>query len=268
MAERTGIEWCDHTFNIVWGCTKVSPGCANCYADAVAERFGFSVWGPKAPRRTLGFSYWHQPVRWNRAAAQAGERRRVFCSSMADVFEDHPTIAAERAKLWPLIRATPHLDWLLLTKRPENIRRALPADWGDGYQNVWLGTSVESAEYQHRIERLLSVPAVLHFLSCEPLLGPLSATWPRQGRSYAGGRTRIRWVIAGGESGPRARPCNPDWLRALRDDCATSGIPFLLKQLGGHPDKRDHEAAVLDGVRHLAWPRPSAAVAQEGSNAR
>lgn len=267
MAKHTRIEWCDHTFNIAWGCVKVSPGCTNCYAKTVAERFGFAVWGPNAPRRRMGFSYWHQPVRWNREAARDGVRRRVFCSSMADVFEDHPTIVKERAKLWPLIKATPHLDWLVLTKRPEAITRAaLPDDWGHGYPNVWLGTSVESAAYEVRVELLLQVPAVLHFLSCEPLLGPLSPTWPSEGYAWTGRRQRLRWVIVGGESGPRARPCNPEWLRALRDDCATRGIPFLLKQLGGHPDKRGHEAALLDGVRHLAWPRPSATESLEGSD--
>jgi protein gp37 len=281
----TAIEWADHTFNIAEGCMKVSPGCAHCYAETRAKRFAHKVWGPAAttPRNTRTAAYWREPLQWNALAAEQRGRARVFCSSLADVFEDHPTIDQERAKLWPLIRATPHLDWLLLTKRPERIFACLPEDWGQGYANVWLGTSVESQEYDARIVALLQVPAVLHFLSLEPLLGPVSLRGPwrdlldgwdteegccRRGGEYCGDHgctgsepqqvpTRaIGWVIVGGESGPHARPMDEAWVRALRDECAATNTPFLLKQLGGHPDKRGHEKALLDGVRHLAWPEP------------
>lgn len=256
MSANTAIEWCDHTFNIAWGCAKVSPGCAHCYADGVATRWGHAVFGPAktTPRRTFGAKHWNDPVRWNRAALLAGRRARVFCSSMCDVFEDNETIDAERAKLWPLIRATQHLDWLLLTKRPERIVEALPPDWGYGYPNVWLGTSVESAAYEHRVRELLRAPAMLHFVSAEPLLGPISRAIFAESYGVDGRRYRIGWVIGGGESGIGAQPSALEWFRDLRDYCAALGVPFFLKQLGGHPDKRGGERAVLDGVRHVAWP--------------
>jgi protein gp37 len=283
MSSRTGIEWTRHTFNPVWGCMKVSPGCANCYAETWAERFGHKVWGPAGTteRRTFGAAHWREPVRWNRQAALEGERRRVFCGSMCDIFEDHPVVDAEREKLWPLIRATPWLDWLLLTKRPERLATCLPADWGHGYDNVWLGTSVENQKAAlERIPALLAVDAACHFLSCEPLLGPVElrgawhdwlAGWTTEPQHSPwcdphGGchstcpeplqvqTNAVRWVIAGGESGAEARPCDEAWLRTLRDDCFAVGAAFFLKQLGGHPDKRGHEAAVLDGHRFTDVP--------------
>lgn len=255
MSRKTGIEWCDHTFNIAWGCMKVSPGCAHCYAETLSSRFGHDVWGPAAQttRRTFGAKHWAEPLAWNEAARASGTRARVFCSSMCDVFEDHPIIDAERAKLWPLIRATPHLDWLLLTKRPERIHDALPADWCDdgyGYPNVWIGTSIESQEYANRVWPLVDLVARVKFLSFEPLLGPVILP-TRLGESPWWG---INWAIVGGESGPGARPMELDWARRLRDDCASHGVAFFLKQLGGFPDKRGHDAAVLDGARHVAWP--------------
>jgi protein gp37 len=136
MGKDTKIEWAKHTFNIVWGCTKVSEACASCYAEALAKRFGHSVWGADKERRKLGEAYWKQPLKWNAAAGAAGVRERVFCSSMADVFEDHPTVAEERQKLWPLIESTPNLNWLLLTKRPENMLKFTPwsARWPS---NIW-----------------------------------------------------------------------------------------------------------------------------------
>jgi protein gp37 len=247
MSELTGIEWTDHTFNIAWGCMKVSPGCAHCYADTLSHRYGFDVWGPAATteRRTFGAKHWNEPLRWNKAAEKAGEARRVFCCSMCDVFEDHPTVDAERAKLWPLIRATPWLDWQLLTKRPERIAANLPGDWGNGYENVWLGTSIESMDYIARADQLARVPATVRFLSCEPLLGPLDIIDVLD---------RINWVIVGGESGPGARPMHELWAGDLQTQCWLSGVPFFLKQLGGFPDKRGHDAAVLDGKRYVEMP--------------
>jgi protein gp37 len=144
MPQDTGISWTNHTFNIVWGCTKVSQGCKHCYAEPIAAKQGFDVWGLGKDRRTFGEAYWKKPLAWNRAAEKAGVPARVFCSSMCDVFEDHPTTIAELEKLWPLIRQTPWLQWQLLTKRPERIAQSLPADWGQGYSNVWLGTSIEN----------------------------------------------------------------------------------------------------------------------------
>lgn len=253
MSQRTGIEWCHHTFNLAWGCQKVSPGCAHCYAETLARRFGHRVWGPPAttPRRTFGPRHWDAPLAWDVAAKADGERRRVFCSSMADVFEDHPTIAAERAKLWPLIRRTPWLDWLLLTKRPERIAATLPPDWGRGYPNAWLGTSIESQEVIGRLDALLRIPATVRFLSCEPLLGPLNLVGRIADLAHYGD---LHWVIVGGESGPGARPMPIGWARDLQLQCADFGVAFFLKQLGGHPDKRGGDAARLDGRLHRALP--------------
>lgn len=252
MSAKTAIEWTDHTFNIAWGCMKVSPGCQHCYADTLSRRYGHNVWGPAATtaRRTFGDKHWNEPLRWNAAAEREGVRKRVFSSSMCDVFEAHPTIDAERAKLWPLIRATPWLDWQLLTKRPERIAECLPDDWGSGYANAWLGTSIESPEYLERIAILGEVPAVVHFVSAEPLLGPLSL------RSYLEliGVDEAWWVVAGGESGPYCRPMELEWARTLRDECWEIDVPFFLKQLGGHPNKRGHHEAVLDGVRYVEMP--------------
>lgn len=251
MSANTPIEWTDHTFNIAWGCEKVSPGCAHCYADTLSTRFGQSVWGKDKPRRTFGEKHWAEPLKWSRAAEKAGVVTRVFCSSMCDVFEDHPTIDAEREKLWPLIRETPWLDWQLLTKRPERILPNLPSDWGEGYGNVWLGTSVESHRYLLRAEMLAFVPARTRFISAEPLLRPLDLT-------ILLSHKRIDWIIVGGESGPKCRPMQPAWAKALRDQCATANVAFFLKQLGGHPDKRGHDKAVLDGKRYTEMPERAA----------
>ena len=160
---QTTIEWTarrlpggmlipGYTFNIVWGCHKVSEGCRGCYALTFSKRLGLDLWGPGAPRRTFGPDYWRRPLAWNRDAARMGQRRNVFCSSMADVFEDHPTLDQERQKLWPLIAATPWLNWLLLTKRPQLVRSLVP--WGESWPDtVWIGTSVET---QARASSLVS----------------------------------------------------------------------------------------------------------------
>jgi protein gp37 len=142
MGKNSKIEWCHHTFNTWWGCEKVSPACKNCYADGFAKRVGWHVWGENAPRRFFGDGHWRQPLLWNEEARKAGERARVFCASMADVFEERPDLDASRERLWELISKTPFLDWLLLTKRPHAVDRAVPwtTNWPD---NVWLGTTVE-----------------------------------------------------------------------------------------------------------------------------
>ncbi|HET8771891.1 MAG TPA: DUF5131 family protein, partial [Gemmatimonadaceae bacterium] len=244
-----GIEWCDHTFNIAWGCMKVSPGCAHCYADTLSSRYGFDVWGPASTtgRRTFGEKYWSQPLRWDRLAERRGRRERVFCGSMMDVFEGLREQRPHLARLFELIRQTPHLDWLLLTKRPERIADRLPTGWymDGGWPNVWLGTSVESDEYRDRLADLLKIPARVRFLSAEPLLAPLTLG------EYA---DDLDWCIVGGESGPSARPMALEWADSLRRECEAARVAFFLKQLGGHPNKRGHEDAVLDGVRYLYWP--------------
>lgn len=258
MGENSNIEWTHHTLNAWIGCTKVGPGCDNCYAaawDARGLQGQETRWGAHATRTRTATANWRKPLAWDSAAAKAGERHRVFCSSLADVFDNHPSILPEwRADLWALIRVTPNLDWMLLTKRPGNIAKMLPPDWGDGYPNVWLGCTVVNQEEADRdVPKLLAVPAAVRFLSMEPLLGPVDLTgWfygpdtscgpcPKDEDCECGWQMRrdlpddiapgqIDLVIVGGESGPRARPMNPDWARSLRDQCVAAGVPFFFKQ--------------------------------------
>jgi len=223
MAKNSRIEWTDHTFNPWWGCTKVSPGCTHCYAETWANRVGLSVWGHRAERRLLSDQHWREPLRWDREAARNGRRRRVFCASMADVFEYRAELNPLRARLWDLIARTPNLDWLLLTKRPHLVSRMVP--WGKEWpRNVWLGTTAENQKWaQKRLPHLIEHPAVIRFVSCEPLLGPIDLEqW----------LPSIDWVIAGGESGPGARPMNPAWAKSLRDQCVNMGVAFHFKQWG------------------------------------
>lgn len=221
MAENSGIEWTHHTFNPWIGCQKVSPACDACYAEAWDKRFGGERWGPKAARTRTSNANWNKPLQWNRKAEAEGVRYRVFCASLADVFDNHRSIQPEwRADLWSLIRSTPHLDWLLLTKRPQNIARFLPDDWGGGYPNVWLGTTVENQdEAERRVPILAATRARIRFLSCEPLLGYVSLRNIKASpRARTPASVQIDWVIAGGESGSRHRPTDPSWFRRLRDD--------------------------------------------------
>ena len=219
------IEWTDHTFNPWWGCTRVSAACDNCYADSWANRLGYDNWGHRNPRRFLSEQYWKQPYAWDQNASELRVRKRVFCASMADVFEWRRGLKPWREKLWQLIDDTPNLDWLLLTKRPHLVNRLSP--WGDKWpENVWLGTTVETQKWaDRRIPQLIKNPARLHFLSCEPLLGSVDID------SWLSSKS-IQWVIAGGESGPNARPSDPRWLCELRDACIASDTPFHFKQWG------------------------------------
>ena len=233
------IEWTDYTFNPWSGCAKVSAGCAHCYAAALPPhmRRG-AVWGPDAERVPASEEYWKAPLRWAKAAAKDGVRKRVFCASTADVFEDRSVLDPLRARLWELIRATPELDWLLLTKRPARM-----ASWARQHgwpENAWAGASVEDqTAADERVPYLLKVPARVRFLSCEPLLGPVDLEpWLDQGYESNGpagwmqGPSPIHWIIVGGESGRHPRPMSPTWARSLRDQCAAAGVPFLLKQFG------------------------------------
>ena len=314
MGADTKIEWCDHTFNPWYGCTKVSPGCEHCYAEGWAKRSGLVRWGPFANRRRSREENWRKVIRWNADAALCriigGEiwlgkpgadrviaypfdgvksditrqgqfpldgwesatrwRPRVFCASLADWLDDAVPIEWLR-DLLNLIRLTPNLDWLLLSKRPQNWKRRIneafiykylhgtgPSDpvfltslmadeWQDGNPpaNVWIGTTVEDQKRaDERIPLLLSIPARVRFLSCEPLLESvdlgLIGTCPREWcKGYSPVGSHIHWVIAGGESGPKSRPMHPDWARSLRDQCQASGVPFLFKQWGESVPDRD-----------------------------
>lgn len=228
MGKNSHIEWTHHTFNPWWGCAKVSPACENCYAEAWAKRVGNKVWGTKAPRRFFGDDHWREPLKWNAEAERLGVRYRVFCASMADVFENRADLNDARTRLWELIDATPNLDWLLLTKRPEHVAKL--AKWGNSWpDNVWLGTTVENQEWaDKRMPHLLAVPAKTRFLSCEPLLGSIDLS------AYVtkGQKPQIHWIITGGESGPHSRPMNPEWVRGLRDFCRKTKIAFHFKQWG------------------------------------
>ena len=222
MGKASKIEWTDHTFNPWWGCTKVSAACKYCYAESLSNRFGQQIWGKRSPRRFFGDKHWREPILWNKNALEKGKRSRVFCASMADVFELRPDLDSQRERLWALIEETPGLDWLLLTKRPANIGRMAP--WTDCWpKNVWLGITVESDKWYPRIERLLRYPAHVKFLSCEPLLSNLDLS------DYL---SEIDWVIAGGESGVSARPTDPRWVRSLRDQCKVAKVAFHFKQWG------------------------------------
>lgn len=322
MAENTAIEWATHTFNPWRGCTKISPGCANCYAETLSHRNPgtLGVWGPKGTRVVAAESAWREPQKWDKAAAKAGERHRVFCASLADVFEDwrgrmsdshfdtlfsiggkwtsnalpdeQPvTMDDVRRRLFALIDATPNLDWLLLTKRPENALRMMVAaglyavenpNLPCPQRNLWLGTSVENQDAaDERIPHLLRVPAAVRFLSVEPLLGPVDLSrWlepiecdscgpdftpipidvtrtfhdgrteemcemfceecclsdPEASSTVGGTDSKIDWVIVGGESGPNARPCRVEWIRAIVQQCRAAGVPCFVKQLGSNPE--------------------------------
>jgi protein gp37 len=224
MAKNSKIEWTNHTFNPWWGCVKVSPACKHCYAEAWSKRVGQNVWGPKSDRRFFGDKHWSEPLKWNVEAAIGGERRRVFCASMADIFEDRAGLDEWRVRLWGLIEATPNLDWLLLTKRPERIAEAVP--WATEWpSNVWIGTTVEDQEWaEERLHYLASLPAAVRFISAEPPLGPLDL------RPWLG--STLDWVIAGGESGPKARPSSPAWFRDVMNQCMEADVAFHFKQWG------------------------------------
>lgn len=235
--QKSRIEWTDHTFNPWWGCTKVSAGCDNCYAEAFDHRLGGNHWGPRAGFRYMSVSYWRQPLRWAKRGAA-----RVFCASMADVF-DKRAPETERARLWALVRETPELEWLLLTKRPQNTHRYLPSDWP--LPNVRLGVTAENQrEAERRLPVVLDIAHELApFVSAEPLLEHIDLS------AYL---RDIGWVIAGGESGARSRPVEADWLRSLRNQCVSAGVPFFFKQWGGRTPKAGGH--LLDGEPWRQFP--------------
>jgi protein gp37 len=264
---ETKIEWAHYTFNPWWGCTKISDGCKNCYAEKLSNRFGGGHWGDHGDRKFFGDDHWKKPLKWQRKAQREGRRLRVFCASMGDIFERHPqpTVAnlqdESRMRLWRLIAATPDLDWLLLTKRPENIQSMMPASW-QGLQcpkNVWLGVTAENQEeVDRRVPSLLLSAdwAPVRFVSYEPALGPVGLGRLLRFANLSENdctATGIDWVIAGAESGPRARPMDESWVRSVRDECAAADVPFFYKQkLQG---RRKVSLPQLDGVCHAAVPR-------------
>lgn len=259
MGERTGISWCHHTFNAWEGCQRVSPACENCYAEALNSwlRKGEN-WGPGSPRRFFGDAHWAQLRRWHKAAVAAGERRRVFVNSISDIGEDRPDLHAPRARLWTEIENTPGLDYLLLTKRIENLRSCLP--WGPGeepWPNVWIGVTAENQEWaDDRIPELQRTRAAVRFVSYEPALGPID--WA----PFLSTQPNIHWIIFGDESGRHRRDAELDWARATRDACAEHGVSFHFKQWCGEPvdgikgerTRGKVHLPVLDGRRHAEFP--------------
>lgn len=269
MGENSKIEWTDHTFNPWIGCQKVSPGCQHCYAEQLMDkRYGRVQWGPTGTRVRTSDANWRKPAQWDRQAAADGVRRKVFCASLADVFEDRSELIEWRAELFAIIERTPNLDWLLLTKRPENVMEMLPTKWRNQIpDNIWLGTSVENQEQaDKRIPHLLKVPARIRFLSMEPLLGPvdlclvedvdgfeqaydvLRGVVSLNGQAHSP-ISSIRWVIVGGESGPHARPMHPDWVRSIVGQCQSADVPFFFKQWGEwYPDRRGIYAGARSAI--------------------
>ena len=267
MGEKTKIQWCDHTFNPWRGCTKISTGCDNCYAEQLARRNPavLGEWGPTGNRPVAAASTWQAVDGWNRKAHNEGRRRRIFVGSMMDVFEDREDLYAARRELWRTILECQYLDFLLLTKRPENLAKCWPTygelggiatsiDQHVRFSNVWLGTSIEDQRSaESRVPALMAAGPVARvlFLSYEPAIdgvdleglrvGDGSTVNALDGTMLQGNNTmipfgrKINWVIAGGESGPRARPCNVDWVRAIARQCKTASIACFIKQLGSRP---------------------------------
>lgn len=281
MADLTKIEWCDATLNLWWGCTKVSDGCKFCYAEHLADqRYHKGNWGPTGTRTEV--KSWRSTLAKISKRAKAENRRlKVFCQSMSDTFEGPETMGGVDSENWKLVQWLrtclmveihnhPELDFLLLTKRPENALKFFQEDCPPGgasipeiCPNLWLGTSVENqATADERIPHLLQIPAAVRFLSCEPLLGPVDLKHinicgagfhfqlncldgSSDGAHYRPPYPTVSWVIAGGESGPSARPMHPDWARSLRDQCVAAEVPFFFKQWG--------EWAGYDTVGHDAY---------------
>jgi len=267
MGAVTEIYWCDSTHNTHIGCQEVSEGCDNCYARIQSERWHQATWGdPKSTIRVVTKdANWRKPVIWNKRVAEGDTnwndktwrapvrpntlRRLVFTNSLSDIFEHTAQLDPVRLRLWKLVEETPYLDWLLLTKRPQNVRRMIPQSWLQNPQpNVWLGTSVELQKYaETRIPYLLNVPAVVHFISAEPLLGPLNL------RKWQWG---LDWVITGGESGAHHRPLDLDWVGDIDQQCRDARIAHFFKQVGGRTHAEG--GCLLDGVEVKEFPRTRA----------
>ena len=228
MGEVAKIEWCDHTFNGWIGCTEISPACDNCYARTLMQdRFARVEWGAGKPRALTSEATWKKPLAWNKSAEKDGVRRRVFANSLSDVF-DSEVDDTWRFGLFSLIRETPALDWLLLTKRASVACTVATKKLSDWPQNAWLGVTVEEPKYLTRLEKIRKhIDAPVFFASVEPLVSPFSA---EEAKRLA---TLADWVIVGGESGKGYRDMPLDWARVIRDACAAAGTPFFFKQTAG-----------------------------------
>lgn len=237
MGEKTGISWTSRTQNFWKGCEKVSPGCKNCYMFREMKQYGMN---PEEVTRT---KTWKNPRKWNEEAAKNGEPQLVFTCSWSDFFIEEADEWRDDA--WDVIKNTPWLQWQVLTKRIKRVKDHLPDDWGEGYPNVWLGTSIESKTYNWRADVLREIPAKIRFISAEPLLGPLTNLNLKD----------IHWLIAGGESGPDYRPMDKEWAKGLRDMCKSAGTAFFFKQSANLYPGTD---PLIDGVAYEEYPEFSA----------
>lgn len=246
MADNSKIGWTDHTHNFWWGCHKVSEECKFCYIDGIMRRGGYAPFN--GPMRTKN---WRNPLRWNRQAEATGDRKRVFTCSMSDFF--HPGADKWRDEAWEVIRECEHLDWLILTKRPERILNHLPDDWKDGYANVWLGVTAGCRNSFSRIDILKDLPAAIRFISAEPLLESLDLS------PYL---HCLDWVITGCERAKKGqrRLMELDWVREIDDHCAAAGVPHFFKQYYANDAGVPKEDGILDGVGRQEWPQPFAYV--------
>lgn len=297
MSENTKIEWADHTFNPWVGCTKMSPACDHCYAERWAKRSGMVQWGGE--RKRTSAANWDTPLKWNAQAEREGRRFKVFCSSLADVFDNQVDLQW-RIDLFELIAKTPNLDWLLLTKRIGNAPAMLNEVIGElshgintwdkmPWPGVWIGATIcNQPEYDRDIGKLLRTPAARHFLSVEPML---SAIDMRMGGAsvpaFSAHRplNQLDWMICGGESGPGARPMHPEWAASLRNQCEAAGVPFMFKQWGEWSPCREVQTLEgpggsvmsglwlkLDGTTHTPldsapWDASDAAMRRVGKSA-
>ncbi len=237
MGANSKIQWTDHTFNPWIGCVKVSEGCKYCYAETLDKRWGNDRWGPGSKRQRTGNANWQKPMKWNEKAAQEGKRYKVFCASLADVFEDNDQVIDWRLDLFDLIKQTPMLDWLILTKRPEIARHFFRLRSDLVLNNVWLGTSIENqATANERIRALCTTPAEVHFISYEPAIGwldfELTVYNPLCRVSIFA--PHVDWVIVGGESGPSARPFYLEWAELVIEQCQKYHKAAFVKQLGSN----------------------------------
>ena len=246
------IAWTDNTFNAWMGCTKVSAGCANCYAETLTKnRMGLNLWGANATRQ-ITKQPWKDVLSWQTKAQKGvpgvlgeGKPQLVFTGSLMDWAEDRADLVSARNQMWDVIKKCDHLHFQMLTKRPENIVKFLPKDWGsEGYPNVWLGTSVEDMRVSGRVDILIEIPAVVRFISYEPALGSLNDL------DFKG----IDWVIFGGESGSGFRRANLDWAREMKAKCENDDVAYFFKQSSAF---RTEQGIELDGeiVRKFPTPR-------------
>lgn len=295
MGEQTAISWCDHTFNLWIGCWKIDPECKHCYAETTDnQRWGGQHWGRTEPRKWTGDAYWKQLAKWNRAAREAGVRRRVFVGSLMDWAERHPVPAiraemdARLARFWTIARGCDWLDFLMLTKRPEDVAALLPwmtlggtPIW-DAWPNIWLGVTCGTRETLRRKAPVLrDIPAAVHFISCEPMLeeitsedwdhalvlercpncGPIGDRVDEAGNCIACDAVAqmsrgFDWLIVGNESGHQRRPAELNWVRIARKAAERNGVAFHFKQWVETNGKKIH-LPVLDGEQHAAFPEVS-----------